>query len=39
MTGDDVEEDLRVLREAKHATHHVYDTKKGKLVKVPDHKT
>lgn len=39
MTGEDVEEDLRVLREAKKATHHVYDTTKKKLVKVPDHKT
>jgi hypothetical protein len=39
MTGEDVEEDLRVLRDAKHATHHVYDTKKKCLVSVPDHKT
>ena len=39
MTNEDVEEDLRVLRQAKKATHHVYDTKKKKLVKVPDHKT
>ena len=39
MTGKDVEDDLRVLRQAKKATHHVYDTKKKKLVKVPDHKT
>lgn len=39
MTGEDVEADLKVLREAKKACHHVYDTKKKKLVKVPDHKT
>ena len=38
MTNEDVEEDLRVLREAKKATHHVYDTKKKCLVKVPDTK-
>jgi hypothetical protein len=34
-----VAEDLRVLREAKHATHHVYDQKQKCLVPVPDHKT
>ena len=39
MTGEDVEADLKVLRDAKKACHHVYDTKKKKLVKVPDHKT
>jgi hypothetical protein len=39
MTGEDVETDLKVLRDAKKACHHVYDTKKKKLVKVPDHKT
>src|SRR5215471_20025793 len=39
MTGEDVEADLKVLRDAKRACHHVYDTKKKKLVKVPDHKT
>jgi hypothetical protein len=39
MTGEDVEEDLRVLREAKHATHHIYDTKLQRLVPVSDHKT
>lgn len=39
MTGEDVEADLKVLRDAKKATHHVYDTKKKKLVKIPDHKT
>ena len=39
MTGKDVEADLKVLRDAKKACHHVYDTKKNRLVKVPDHKT
>ena len=39
MTGEDVAADLKVLRDARKATHHVYDTKKKKLVKVPDHKT
>ena len=39
MTGEDVEADLKLLRDAKKACHHVYDTKKKKLVKVPDHKT
>ena len=39
MTGEDVEADLKILRDAKKACHHVYDTKKKKLVKVPDHKT
>ena len=39
MDGADVAADLKVLRQAKKATHHIYDTKKKKLVKVPDHKT
>src|SRR6476620_11276472 len=39
MTGEDVEADLKVLRDAKKACHHVYDTKKKKLVKVSDYKT
>jgi hypothetical protein len=39
MTGEDVEADLRVLRQAKKAYHHVYDTKTKRLKKVPDHKT
>ena len=29
----------KVLRDAKKACYHVYDMKKKKLVKVPDHKT
>jgi hypothetical protein len=39
MTGEDVEEDLRVLREARHAVHHIYDQKQKCLIPVPDHKT
>ena len=39
MTGEDVEADLKVLRQAKKAYHHVYDTKTKQLKKVPDHKT
>src|SRR5215467_13021665 len=39
MTDKDIEADLKVLRDAKKACHHVYDTKKKRLVKVPDHKT
>jgi len=39
MTGEDIAADLKVLRDARKATHHVYDTTKKKLVKVPDHKT
>ena len=39
MTGEDVEADLKVLRQAKKAYHHVYDTKTKRLKKVPDHKT
>jgi len=38
MTGEDVAADLKVLRDARKACHHVYDTKKKKLVKVPDTK-
>jgi hypothetical protein len=38
VTGEDVEADLKVLRDARKTFHHVYDMKK-KLVKVPDHKT
>jgi hypothetical protein len=38
MTGEDVEEDLRVLREAKNATHRVYDAKVKAVVQEPDHK-
>lgn len=39
FTAADQEENVRVIREAKSATHKVYDTEKKKLVKVPDHKT
>jgi hypothetical protein len=39
MTGEDVAADLKVLRDARKATHQVYDTKTKKLKRVPDHKT
>ncbi|SRR6266480_2992764 len=39
MTGEDVEADLKVLRQAKKAYHYVYDTKTKRLKKVPYHKT
>lgn len=38
LTDDDQEENLRVIREAKKATHHVYDQIKKCLVPVPDTK-
>lgn len=39
MTGDDLEVDLRVIREAKNAVHRIYDKDLNRLVEVPDHKT
>jgi ribosomal protein L22 len=39
MTGEDVEADLKVLRDTKKACHHVFDTKTKRPRKVPDHKT
>jgi len=39
LTEDDQEENLRVIREAKLATHRVYDFELKKGVDVPDHKT
>jgi hypothetical protein len=39
LTGDDQEENLRVIREAKLATHRVYDFELKKGIDVPDHKT
>src|SRR5215472_3259864 len=39
MAGEDVEEDLRVLRDAKNATHRIFNTQTKKLEEVPDHKT
>jgi hypothetical protein len=39
LTEDDQEENLRVIREAKLATHRLYDFELKKGVDVPDHKT
>jgi hypothetical protein len=39
LTREDQEENLRVIREAKKATHHVFNTETKKLELVPDHKT
>ncbi|HZR66019.1 MAG TPA: hypothetical protein VFA85_12770 [Terriglobales bacterium] len=39
LTEDDQEENLRVIREAKRATHKVFDVDQKKLVEQPDHKT
>ena len=39
MTDQDREDNMRVLREAKNANHHIYDKDAGGLVEKPDHKT
>jgi hypothetical protein len=39
MTDKDREDNMRVLREAKNAMHHVYDKDIERLVEKPDHKT
>jgi hypothetical protein len=39
MTGEDAEEDLRILREAKKATHRVFNFETKKTEEVPDHRT
>jgi hypothetical protein len=39
MTGEDILDDLRVLREAKNAVHRIYSKELKDLVEVPDHKT
>jgi hypothetical protein len=39
LTGDDQEENLRVIREAKNATHRVFNLETKKMELVPDHKT
>jgi len=39
MTGQDILDDLRVLREAKNAVHRIYSKELKDLVEVPDHKT
>jgi hypothetical protein len=39
ITDEDRAENMRVLREAKNAIHHVYDKDSESLVEKPDHKT
>jgi hypothetical protein len=39
ITGEDQAESLRVLRDAKHATHRIFDPTTRQLIEVPDHKT
>ena len=38
LTEHDQEENLRVIRDAKKATHRIYDGEQKRLVEVPDHK-
>jgi len=38
LTGDDQKENLRVIRQAKRATHRIYDGEQKRLIEVPDHK-
>lgn len=39
ITGEDQAESLWVLRDAKHATHRIFDPTTRQLIEVPDHKT
>ena len=39
ITVEDQAESLRVLRDAKHATHRIFDPATRQLIEVPDHKT
>jgi len=39
MTHEDQSESVRVLREAKAATHRIFDPAVKQLIEVPDHKT
>ena len=39
ITGEDQADSLQVLREAKHATHRIFDPVTRQLIEVPDHKT
>jgi len=39
LTEEDQAANVRVLREAKAATHHVFDPATKQLIEVPDHKT
>lgn len=39
ITGEDQADSLRVLRDAKDATHRIFDPVTKQLIEVPDHKT
>ena len=39
LTEHDQQENLRVIRDAKKATHRIYDGEQKRLIEVPDHKT
>jgi peptidyl-tRNA hydrolase len=39
LTEHDQHENLRVIRQAKRATHRIYDGEQKRLIEVPDHKT
>jgi hypothetical protein len=39
LTEHDLQENLRVIRQAKRATHRIYDGEQKRLIEVPDHKT
>lgn len=39
LTEEDLRENARVLRQAKRATHRIFDPEKRKMIQVPDHKT
>lgn len=38
-TGEDLEADMKVIRDATRATHRVFDKDSHSLIEVPDHKT
>jgi peptidyl-tRNA hydrolase len=39
LTEHDQQENLRVIRQAKKATHRIYDGEQKRLIEAPDHKT
>jgi hypothetical protein len=39
LTEHDQQQNLRVIRDAKKATHRIYDGEQKRLIEVPDHKT
>jgi len=39
LTAHDQQENLRVIRQAKRATHRIYDGEQKRLIETPDHKT